>query len=62
MTTRVVSCRSVARKIPFENPEVLLYVRIAYVTVQVIVIGTYFYVSQKVRVLLATRPSAMLHL
>jgi len=38
-----------ARKIPFENPEVLMYVRIAYVAVQAIVLGLYFYVSAKIK-------------
>lgn len=37
-----------ARKIPFEDPQVLLYVRVAYVAVQVIILGTYYYVSMKV--------------
>ncbi|KAG6846145.1 hypothetical protein H0H93_015748, partial [Arthromyces matolae] len=38
-----------ARKIPFEDPQVLLYVRIAYVAAQVIVIGTYYYTSLKIK-------------
>lgn len=32
-----------------EDPDVLNYVRIGYVSVQVIVIGVYFYVSYAVR-------------
>ncbi|KAG1842509.1 inorganic phosphate transporter [Suillus subalutaceus] len=39
----------VARRIPFDDPEVLNYVRIGYVTSQVIIMGAYFYVSYKVR-------------
>lgn len=39
----------VARKIPFEDPEVLNYVRIAYVAAQVIILGAYYYVSYAVR-------------
>jgi len=39
----------VARKIPFEDPQVLLYVRAAYVTVQLIILGTYYFVSLKVK-------------
>jgi len=39
----------VARKIPFEDPQVLLYVRVAYVVVQVIILGTYYYVSMKIK-------------
>jgi hypothetical protein len=39
----------VARKIPFDDPEVLNYVRIAYVTAQVTVLGIYYYISYTVR-------------
>jgi hypothetical protein len=35
----------VARKIPFEDPLVLNYVRAGYVLAQVIVLGVYYYVS-----------------
>ena len=35
----------VARKIPFDDPDVLNYVRIAYVTAQVIILSVYYYVS-----------------
>ncbi|KAG6816611.1 hypothetical protein H0H87_004617 [Tephrocybe sp. NHM501043] len=38
-----------ARKIPFDDPQVLTYVRIAYVVAQVIVIGTYYYTSLKIK-------------
>ncbi|KAG8859355.1 hypothetical protein FRB96_004570 [Tulasnella sp. 330] len=38
-----------ARKIPFEDPQVLLYVRVAYVSVQLIVLGIYYYVSTKIK-------------
>ncbi|KAF8236713.1 inorganic phosphate transport PHO88 [Tricholoma matsutake] len=38
-----------ARKIPFEDPEVLNYVRIAYVAAQVIILGAYYYVSYAVK-------------
>ena len=41
----------VARKIPFDDPEVLNYVRIAYVTAQVIVLGIYYYISYTVRLM-----------
>ncbi|KAJ2914334.1 hypothetical protein MD484_g6084, partial [Candolleomyces efflorescens] len=40
---------TVARKIPFEDPDVLLYVRIAYVSVQLIVLAVYYYVSVQVK-------------
>lgn len=40
---------SVARKIPFDEPDVLNYVRIAYVVSQIIVLGVYYYVSTAVR-------------
>lgn len=39
----------VARKIPFEDPDTLMYVRIAYVSVQVVILGVYFLVGQSVR-------------
>ncbi|KAG5642251.1 hypothetical protein DXG03_003352 [Asterophora parasitica] len=39
----------VARKIPFDDPDVLNYVRIAYVTAQVIVLATYYLVSVKIK-------------
>ena len=42
---------TVARKIPFEDPQVLQYVRIAYVATQVIVLGVYYYVGLQVRLL-----------
>ncbi|PSS05481.1 hypothetical protein PHLCEN_2v3763 [Hermanssonia centrifuga] len=38
-----------ARKIPFEDPQVLTWVRIAYVVVQAVVLGTYYYVSMKTK-------------
>ncbi|TFY66130.1 hypothetical protein EVG20_g4954 [Dentipellis fragilis] len=39
----------VARKIPFDDPEVLLYVRIGYVVSQLVILATYFYVSYKIK-------------
>jgi Phosphate transport (Pho88) len=44
---------SVARKIPFDDPEVLTYVRISYVLSQVIGLRIYHYVSMAVRFLLS---------
>ncbi|KJA13770.1 hypothetical protein HYPSUDRAFT_195556 [Hypholoma sublateritium FD-334 SS-4] len=38
-----------ARKIPFDDPDVLLYVRIGYVLSQVIVLGAYYYVSMAIK-------------
>jgi hypothetical protein len=43
----------VARRIPFEDPQILLYVRIGYVISQVVCIGTYLYISAKVYTLLS---------
>ena len=40
--------RTVARKIPFDDPVVLNYVRIAYVSVQLLLIGVYQYAAFKV--------------
>jgi len=44
-----LAAMQLARKIPFEDPEVLLYVRIAYVGVQLLVLGVYYYVSMKIK-------------
>jgi len=41
----------VARKIDFNDPDVLLYVRIFYVGVQALTLGIYYYVTLKVRLL-----------
>ena len=38
----------VARKIPFEDPEVLMYVRLGYVATQLATLAIYFYTSYKV--------------
>ena len=40
---------SVARKIPFDDPQVLQYVRIGYVASQVILLAVYYFTSLKVR-------------
>lgn len=42
-----LKCLSVARKIDFENPEILNYVRIGYVASQLLTLGIYFYISAK---------------
>lgn len=42
----------VARRIPFDDPVVLNYVRLGYITSQIIILGTYFYISYKARWLL----------
>ncbi|KAJ7777439.1 inorganic phosphate transporter [Mycena metata] len=39
----------IARKISFEDPDILLYTRIGYVTVQVIVLGLYYFVSMAIK-------------
>ncbi|TFY79714.1 hypothetical protein EWM64_g4296 [Hericium alpestre] len=39
----------VARKVPFEDPEILHYVRIGYIVSQLIILAMYFYVSQKIK-------------
>ncbi|KAJ7623513.1 inorganic phosphate transporter [Roridomyces roridus] len=38
-----------ARKIPFEDPNVLLYVRIGYAGVQVVVLALYYYISMRIK-------------
>jgi len=39
----------VARKIPFDDPVILNYVRVGYVLSQLAIMGTYLYVSYKVK-------------
>jgi len=43
----------VARKIPFDDPEVLLYARIGYVSAQLIVLAVYFVCSSRVSICLS---------
>ncbi|KAJ7230697.1 inorganic phosphate transporter [Mycena pura] len=38
-----------ARKIPFDDPQVLYSVRIGYVAVQVLVLGIYYYISMTIK-------------
>ncbi|EPQ53910.1 inorganic phosphate transporter [Gloeophyllum trabeum ATCC 11539] len=38
-----------ARKVPFEDPQILTYVRIGYVVSQAIILGTYYYTSMKIK-------------
>ncbi|KAK0485032.1 inorganic phosphate transporter [Armillaria novae-zelandiae] len=39
----------VARKIPFDDPDVLNYARIGYVATQFIILGIYYYVSMTIK-------------
>ncbi|KAI0031132.1 inorganic phosphate transporter [Vararia minispora EC-137] len=39
----------VARKIPFDDPNVLTYVRIGYITSQLITLAVYYYISSTVK-------------
>lgn len=41
---------TVARKIPFDDPEVLLYARIGYVSAQFIVLAVYFVCASRVTI------------
>jgi hypothetical protein len=43
-----------------DNPEVLVYVRVAYVASQVIILGMYYYVSLQV-IILSARAAAFAH-
>ncbi|KDQ58909.1 hypothetical protein JAAARDRAFT_154071 [Jaapia argillacea MUCL 33604] len=38
-----------ARKVPFDDPQILTYVRIGYVVSQVIILGAYYYTSMKIK-------------
>lgn len=52
-------CVIVARKLPLDDPDVLNYVRIGYVTAQVVILGVYYYISMTVRTrLLPTCPTS----
>ncbi|RDX41835.1 inorganic phosphate transporter [Lentinus brumalis] len=54
-----------AKRVPFDDPEVLTYVRIAYVVTQVTVLAVYYYVGQQIKkkndltVLKYVEPNAM---
>lgn len=39
----------IARRIPFDDPQILTYVRIAYVLTQVVTLAVYFYTARKIR-------------
>jgi len=39
----------VARKIPFDEPGVLNYVRVGYVVCQLVVLGVYYFISYKIK-------------
>ncbi|KAH9926524.1 inorganic phosphate transporter [Amylocystis lapponica] len=51
MSNMVISlvAMQVARKIPFDDPQVLLYVRSAYVVSQAVVLSVYYYISMKIK-------------
>ncbi|KAJ7598889.1 PHO88-related membrane protein [Mycena floridula] len=38
-----------ARKINFDDPEILMYVRIGYISAQVLILGVYYYVSLAIK-------------
>ncbi|TDL25560.1 inorganic phosphate transporter [Rickenella mellea] len=38
-----------ARKIPFDDPEVLLYARIGYAASQLLILGVYYYISSVIK-------------
>lgn len=40
-----------ARKVPFDDPDVLNYVRIGYVVSQVLILAVYYFISYKVSLL-----------
>ena len=44
-----------AKKVPFDDPTVLMAVRIGYLTSQAICIGVYLYISYKVSSILSSR-------
>ncbi|GJE85602.1 inorganic phosphate transport PHO88 [Phanerochaete sordida] len=44
-----IGAMQVARKIPFDDPQVLNYVRVAYVVVQLAVLGVYYFITSKIK-------------
>ncbi|KAK7435618.1 phosphate transporter (Pho88) [Stygiomarasmius scandens] len=44
-----LAAMQLARRIPFENPEVLTYVRIGYAATQLVILGVYYYVTMQVK-------------
>ncbi|KAI0761574.1 inorganic phosphate transporter [Trametes elegans] len=44
-----LAAMQVAKRVPFDDPQVLVYVRIAYVATQAIVLGVYYYVGSQIR-------------
>lgn len=40
---------AVARKIPFDDPQTLFYVRVAYIATQAITLLVYYYTASKIR-------------
>jgi hypothetical protein len=44
----ILGMMQVSKKIPFEDPNVLLAVRVAYIVSNLVIGGIYLYVSQKI--------------
>ncbi|THU97539.1 inorganic phosphate transport PHO88 [Dendrothele bispora CBS 962.96] len=44
-----LAAMQLARRIPFENPEVLNYVRIGYACTQLVILGVYYYITMQVK-------------
>jgi hypothetical protein len=44
-----LAAMQLARKVPFDDPTVLLYVRIGYVVAQVVILGAYYYAVSVVK-------------
>jgi len=51
LTSIPLTSLAVARKIPFDEPNVLLYVRIGYVVSQIAILAVYYFISYRVRML-----------
>ena len=47
--TDILSCWKGARKIPFDDPQVLMYVRVGYIVTQAFILAVYYYISLAVR-------------
>jgi tRNA U54 and U55 pseudouridine synthase Pus10 len=45
----ILGMMQVSKRIPFEDPQVLMGVRILYVVSNLIIFGMYFYISTKIK-------------
>ncbi len=44
----ILGMMQVSKKIPFDDPQVLMYVRILYIATNIIIAGVYLYLQQQI--------------